>query len=88
MQVLKVGDRGLGHTQVPSSDHLLSSFHVLNMALDSGVIKEGCYYLSLQGVFSQMEKQIQINNSSATGYRDGLRYTEGAAAIIHEEADT
>lgn len=36
MQVLKVGDKGLGHTQVPSFDHLLSSFHVLNMVLDSG----------------------------------------------------
>lgn len=35
-----------------------------------------------------MEKQIQINNSSATAYGDGLRYTEGAAAIIHEEVDT
>lgn len=29
-----------------------------------------------------------MNNSSATGYGDGLRHTEGAAAIIHEEVDT
>lgn len=35
-----------------------------------------------------MEKQIQINNSSATGYGNGLRFTEGVAAIIHDEVDT